>query len=138
MFDYQPCTPDDPRYGSPLTVSFVVRDADADGEVADGWLSLWLMAENRCAKDLHYQYNAELIFNEVGDLVTRYYKSHPWFTPGEDAPTVPDRVTFKVFELLTYLVLCSFVRSCTDSILLDCLAARLLGCLVVADSHHLV
>jgi len=47
-----------------------------------------------CPSDGHFQYNVEIVFDNTGELVARYYKSHVFIHKCFDQPTVPDVVYF--------------------------------------------
>ena len=47
-----------------------------------------------CPSDGHFQYNTQVAFSETGQLLAKYHKSHLFFEPQFDQPSVPDVVFF--------------------------------------------
>ncbi|KXJ21613.1 Pantetheinase [Exaiptasia diaphana] len=49
-----------------------------------------------CPKDGRYQYNTNVVFNDMGTLVARYHKQHPFLNEMKvvDRPRVPEFITF--------------------------------------------
>jgi len=47
-----------------------------------------------CPADKRFMWNAEVIFNEQGEIVANYAKTHVWYILTFNAPKVPDIVTY--------------------------------------------
>jgi len=60
------------------------------------WIDCNSKNDKNCPMDGHYQYNTDVIFNEQGELMTKYHKSHefPPFIGVYDQVPVPTEVTY--------------------------------------------
>lgn len=54
------------------------------------------VGEVSCPDDGAYQYNTNVLFDEEGNIVAKYHKSHEWppFIPVYDEPASPSQVTY--------------------------------------------
>ena len=61
------------------------------------WVDCASSNDASCPPDSHYQYNTDILFNEDGEIVAKYHKSHEWpgFTDVYDQVPEPSRVTYK-------------------------------------------
>lgn len=61
------------------------------------WIDCSKVSDPNCPDDNHYQYNTDVVFNELGQFVTKYHKSHefPSLQKAFDVVPQPSEVTFK-------------------------------------------
>jgi predicted amidohydrolase len=61
------------------------------------WVDCDQSIDASCPADSHYQYNTDILFNENGEIVAKYHKSHEWpgFADVYDQVLEPSQVTYK-------------------------------------------
>lgn len=97
-----PAVPCDDTYYQDKTIMMRMSCAAKESQLAllvntVDWIDCNGATDANCPSDGHYQYNTDVIFNEHGEFVTKYYKSHefPSLQKSYDEVPQPSQVTYK-------------------------------------------
>jgi len=58
--------------------------------------------DSNCPSDGHFQFNVDVVFDEKGQFIAKYRKTHIWYPQAIDAPPNPQLVTFTTSFGITF------------------------------------